>query len=80
MALGVTFKENIDDIRNSPAINVIDLLIEGGAQLAYSDQAVPHLNIKGRCYESVDISSDSLSSSEERRVGKECRSRWSQYH
>src|ERR1035438_5582817 len=35
------------------------------------------------CFESASIpdgSSDSLSRSEERRVGKECRSRWSPYH
>ena len=36
--------------------------------------------VNGVCLTVVEINSDSRSRSEERRVGKECRSRWSPYH
>lgn len=41
--LGVAFKKNVDDIRHSPAIKVIELLMQEGARhIAYCDPHVPH--------------------------------------
>ena len=37
-------------------------------------------NGKATFYIGFDCTADSLTRSEERRVGKECRSRWSPYH
>ncbi len=41
LVLGVAFKRDIDDPRNSPAERVIELLLQRGAQVQYHDQYVP---------------------------------------
>ncbi|MQF66925.1 nucleotide sugar dehydrogenase [SAR202 cluster bacterium AD-802-F09_MRT_200m] len=43
LVLGVTFKEDVNDTRNSPAIRVMELLLAKGAQVDYSDHNVPSL-------------------------------------
>jgi len=43
--LGVAFKRDIDDARNSPAERVIELLIERGARVSYHDPYVPEFHI-----------------------------------
>jgi UDP-N-acetyl-D-glucosamine dehydrogenase len=46
--LGVAFKKNVDDIRHSPAIKVIELLQkEGAKQIQYCDPHVPHFKEHG---------------------------------
>lgn len=42
LILGVAYKKNIDDMRESPSAEVIELLQEKGANIAYSDPHVPH--------------------------------------
>jgi UDP-N-acetyl-D-glucosamine dehydrogenase len=43
LVLGVAYKEGIDDTRESPAVRIIELLDELGAQLAYHDPHVARL-------------------------------------
>jgi UDP-N-acetyl-D-glucosamine dehydrogenase len=38
---GLTYKKDIDDVRESPAIDVIELLHKRGAQVSYADRHVP---------------------------------------
>jgi UDP-N-acetyl-D-glucosamine dehydrogenase len=45
--LGVAYKKNIDDMRESPALDIIQLLARLGAKLSYSDPHVPHLRFEG---------------------------------
>ncbi len=45
--LGVAYKRDIDDMRESPALDVMLLLKRRGARLAYSDPHVPHLQLDG---------------------------------
>jgi UDP-N-acetyl-D-glucosamine dehydrogenase len=47
LILGVAFKENIDDARNSPAERVIELLVKEGAHIFYHDPYVPHFEVGG---------------------------------
>ncbi|GIK39299.1 MAG: UDP-N-acetyl-D-glucosamine dehydrogenase [Chloroflexota bacterium] len=47
LILGVAFKPNIDDARNSPAERVIELLIREGAKVSYHDPYVPHFRVGG---------------------------------
>jgi UDP-N-acetyl-D-glucosamine dehydrogenase len=47
LILGVAFKPNIDDARNSPAERVIELLVREGAQVSYHDPYVPHFRVGG---------------------------------
>jgi UDP-N-acetyl-D-glucosamine dehydrogenase len=41
---GVSYKRDVDDIRESPALDLLTLLRERGATLAYSDPHVPKLS------------------------------------
>src|SRR5579885_1217611 len=45
--LGVAYKRDIDDMRESPALDVIHLLRRRGAQISYSDPHVPELRLDG---------------------------------
>src|SRR5208282_4453541 len=45
--LGVAYKKNIDDVRESPALDIMLLLKRRGARLTYSDPYVPHLQLDG---------------------------------
>lgn len=58
--LGVAYKQDIDDIRQSPALEVIDLLEKHGANLKYNDPYVAEFSYKGRTYRSVELSRENL--------------------
>ena len=45
--LGVAYKQDIDDMRESPALDIIQLLERRGAKLSYSDPHVPHVRFDG---------------------------------
>ena len=44
LVLGAAYKPDIDDLRESPALDVIHLLREKGAKVSYHDPYIPHLN------------------------------------
>ncbi len=56
LILGVTYKKNVADIRESPALEIIELLEKGGAVVSYCDPFVPELALghKSRCSVSLD--------------------------
>ncbi|BFM06256.1 nucleotide sugar dehydrogenase [Halioxenophilus aromaticivorans] len=41
LVLGIAYKKNIDDARESPAIKIMELLRSKGAEIAYSDPHIP---------------------------------------
>ena len=43
LVLGVAYKKNVDDLRESPALELMRLLAEKGARVAFSDPHVPAL-------------------------------------
>ena len=43
LVLGVAYKPGVEDMRESPALDVIELLIEGQADVRYHDPFVPEL-------------------------------------
>src|SRR2546425_542391 len=55
--LGVAYKKDIDDVRESPALDIIQLLERRGARLTYSDPHVPHVRLDGldRCSDEAAI-------------------------
>jgi len=55
LILGVAYKKNVGDIREAPALEVINLLLDKGADLAYNDPYVPRLNIEGKVLKSVRL-------------------------
>jgi UDP-N-acetyl-D-glucosamine dehydrogenase len=55
--LGVAYKRDIDDVRESPALDIIHLLGKRGAKVTYSDPYVPKLRADGvlpEAMESID--------------------------
>lgn len=61
LMLGVTFKKNVDDMRNSPAIKIMELLLQRGVkELSYSDPHVPEIKVAGRIYTSQPLTKELL--------------------
>jgi len=63
LVMGVAYKKNIDDIRESPALAIMDLLLERGAEVAYHDPHCPvipptreHRHLAGRRSRPLDPS------------------------
>jgi UDP-N-acetyl-D-glucosamine dehydrogenase len=54
---GVAYKRDVNDMRESPALDVLELLHKGGAELSYSDPFVPELRHNGRVLMSADLAS-----------------------
>src|SRR5882672_1153238 len=44
LILGVAYKKDVDDVRESPALEIMELLQEPGAVLCYSDPYIPRLH------------------------------------
>ncbi len=61
LLLGVAYKRNIDDIRESPALDVLRLLQDMGADVEYHDPHVPKINHSNAVFESVELTPDLLS-------------------
>jgi UDP-N-acetyl-D-glucosamine dehydrogenase len=53
--LGVAYKKNIDDVRESPALDIIHLLKTLGAQISYSDPYVADLRHEGQDLQSTNV-------------------------
>lgn len=53
LVLGAAYKPDIDDMRESPSLDVIHLLMAKGAQVSYHDPFVPKLSHEGFNLESV---------------------------
>jgi UDP-N-acetyl-D-glucosamine dehydrogenase len=44
LMLGVAYKKDVDDVRESPALEIMELLSERGAELSYIDPFIPRLH------------------------------------
>ncbi|MFZ5862154.1 MAG: nucleotide sugar dehydrogenase [Nitrospirota bacterium] len=54
LVAGVSYKRNVDDVRESPALDIIRLLASKGASVAYTDPHVPKLDVgNGRILKSA---------------------------
>ena len=64
LALGVSYKRDVNDIRESPAIEVLHKLQEKGAILSYVDPYVPHIEVNGVDLNAVELTQDALKSAD----------------
>jgi UDP-N-acetyl-D-glucosamine dehydrogenase len=55
LALGVTYKPNVPDVRESRAIEVIELLLKEGATVDYHDPFHEQIDIGGNILQRVDL-------------------------
>jgi UDP-N-acetyl-D-glucosamine dehydrogenase len=58
MVIGVAYKPEIDDVRESPALDIIKLLKREGAEVAYHDPFVPELRLNGEAMRSVGLDAE----------------------
>ncbi|AHG91106.1 nucleotide sugar dehydrogenase [Gemmatirosa kalamazoonensis] len=69
LVLGIAYKKDIDDMRESPAFDVIRLLEQRGAEVVYHDPFVPHFReheheAGSRLRHSVPLTADELHSAD----------------
>ena len=43
LVMGVAYKKNVDDLRESPALEIMELIREGGGTIAYHDPYIPEI-------------------------------------
>ncbi len=60
LVLGVAYKRDIDDCRESPSLDIIELLAAKGAEVEYHDPYVPSLHMGGETWTSQPIDGDKL--------------------
>jgi UDP-N-acetyl-D-glucosamine dehydrogenase len=64
LVLGVAYKASVDDMRESPALDVIAGLRARGADVRYHDPFVAECEIAGERFKSVDLTDDALKRSD----------------
>ncbi len=64
LVLGVAYKKDVGDARESPSLKLVKLLVAKGADLRYNDPHVPTINVDGRPLASVELTDQALSDAE----------------
>jgi UDP-N-acetyl-D-glucosamine dehydrogenase len=64
LILGVAYKAGVDDMRESPALDVIAGLVARGGEIRYHDPFVAECEIGGQPMKSVDLTDDELRKSD----------------
>lgn len=64
LVLGVAYKPDVADMRESPALDVMRLLRRKGADLRYHDPYVPEIELDGETWKSRELSDEELGSAD----------------
>jgi len=64
LVLGVTYKADVNDIRESPALEIIEHLVHRGAQVSYADPFTPQIALDGLKLSAVEPSAEALSAAD----------------
>jgi nucleotide sugar dehydrogenase len=60
LLIGITYKKDVNDLRESPAITVFDLLVKEGYNVKYYDPFFFSISLKGLTYHSVELNAEQL--------------------
>ena len=60
LVLGVAYKRDVGDLRESPALDVMDALLQRHAEVSYHDPYVPAIRLDGAALASVPLDPDAL--------------------
>ena len=60
LVLGVAYKKDVDDCRESPALDMIQILRDKGAKVDYADPHVPEIRVEGGKLTAVPVDAASL--------------------
>jgi len=61
LILGIAYKENVGDIRESPALDIIEILRRQGAEVIYNDPYAPQIKIGDKKVRSLPLNENLLS-------------------
>lgn len=64
LILGVAYKRDVSDLRESPALDVMNLLVKRGAKVSYNDPYIPKIDEPGHKMKSVRLTPSVLSSAD----------------
>jgi UDP-N-acetyl-D-glucosamine dehydrogenase len=64
LLLGVAYKADVSDLRESPALDIIRQLDEKGAEVRYHDPHVAELNVEGHIWKSVELLDEELAAAD----------------
>lgn len=67
LVLGVAYKRDIDDVRESPALGIIEKIMKLGALVTYHDPYIPEIELEGDLREhlrSVELTEETLKKSD----------------
>lgn len=62
--IGITYKKDINDMREAPSFAIINSLVEKEAKVQYYDPLIPSFEVDGLKLKSVDLTKDSVASSD----------------
>lgn len=60
LVMGVTYKKDVKDLRKSPSIDVLDILLKNKISVSYYDPMVPYLKYNNIDLESIDLNKNNI--------------------
>jgi UDP-N-acetyl-D-glucosamine dehydrogenase len=64
LVLGVTYKPDVNDVRESPALEIIEMLEKKGANVSYADPFTPELILEGVKLSAVEASPETVAAAD----------------
>ncbi len=64
LVLGVTYKADVNDIRESPALEIVEMIAHKGGRVCYSDPFTPQLTVGGTKLASVEPTPEAIESAD----------------
>ena len=64
LILGMAYKRDIADWRESPSLEIFEMLQHAGVEVTYHDIFAPEIEIHGTCYKGVDLTDEAVKSSD----------------
>lgn len=55
LMMGLTYKRDISDIRESPSLGIMEILLSSGARVSYLDPFVKEVSLRGKIYKSLPL-------------------------
>lgn len=64
LVMGVAYKKNLADWRESPSIDVIEKLLEDRAHICYHDSFVPEIKIHDQVFQSIELTDKAIAAAD----------------
>jgi len=64
LVMGVTYKADVNDIRESPALEIIEMLERKGAQVSYADPFTPQISANGLKLSAIEPTAEAIAAAD----------------